>query len=42
MKEHLKTLSLSFIVSVEKGGYYEGDEDDYYEIQIDPMITLED
>ena len=39
-----KTCPLSFIVSVEKGGYYEGEEDEYYEteVQDDQLITLED
>ena len=37
-------LSPSFIVSVEKGGYYEGEEDEYYEteVQDDQLTTLED
>ena len=36
-------LSPSFIVSVEKGGYYEGEEDEYYETegQDDHLITIE-
>ena len=31
-------------MSVEKGGYYEGEEDEYYEteVQDDQLITLED
>ena len=42
-RKNLKDCSLSFIVSVEKGGYYEGDEDEYYETedQDDEYITLE-
>ena len=42
-KENSKNPFFSFIVSVEKGGYYEGDEDEYYEIegQDDHLITLE-
>ena len=42
-KDNSKNYFFSFIVSVEKGGYYEGDEDEYYEIegQDDQLITLE-
>ena len=38
-----KNFFFSFIVSVEKGGYYEGDEDEYYETedQDDQLVTLE-